>query len=164
MFLNRFRDLVDFDFETFRHVNRSRVEARGVELSAAWQPPRRVSLQASATWEEVEDERSGAPLRHRPRWAGGLRLTDEPAARWQLALDLRFASESFDEQIPVPERRSVSGYALLGGAVSWQAAPAWRLALRLDNLTDERYETLIGFPGAGRSARLTVARGFGAGR
>ncbi|HXU32598.1 MAG TPA: TonB-dependent receptor [Thermoanaerobaculia bacterium] len=163
VFRNRFRDLVDFDFETFRHVNRSRVEARGAELTAAWQPPRSVSLQASATWQEVEDERTGAPLRHRPRWSGGLRLTGKPASRLQIALDLRFATKSFDEQIPVPERRTVSGYTLLGGAIAWQATPAWRLALRFDNLADERYETLIGFPGAGRSARLTVARGFGGG-
>ena len=36
---------------------------------------------------------------------------------------------------------------------AWRFANAWELRLRLGNLLDERYETLIGFPGAERSVR-----------
>jgi vitamin B12 transporter len=160
LFLQRYKDLVDFDFETFSHVNRSRVRARGAEMAFAWRPQTTLNAAANLTWQEVEDVDTGQPLRHRPRWSGSVR------AGWQghgqgktgfdLAADLRFVSSSVDEQIPVPERHEVEGYTLLGAAATWHLAPSWRLTLRADNLTNKSYETLIGFPGAGRSGRLSL--------
>ena len=60
-------------------------------------------------------------------------------------------SRSYDEQIPVPDRDAVDGYGLVGLAGSWRVRDRWTLRARLDNLTDRSYETLIGFPGPGRS-------------
>ena len=156
VFLQRYKDLVDFDFETFSHVNRSRVRARGAEMALTWRPGTALNAAASLTWQEVEDTDTGRPLRHRPRWSGSVRAGWQGKAGLDLAADLRFVSASVDEQIPVPERREVDGYALLGGAANWRLGPRWRLTLRADNLTDESYETLIGFPGAGRSGRLSL--------
>ena len=36
-FRNEFEDLIDFDFDLFTNVNRSRVDTEGVELSARYQ-------------------------------------------------------------------------------------------------------------------------------
>lgn len=154
VFLQRYKDLVDFDFETFSHINRSQVRARGVETALAWRPRTALHAAANLTWQEVEDAETGQPLRHRPRWAGSVRAGWQGKAGLDLSADLRFVSSSVDEQIPVPERREVDDYTLLGAAAHWRLGPRWRLTLRADNLTDESYETLIGFPGAGRSGRL----------
>ena len=154
VFLQRYKDLVDFDFETFSHVNRSRVRAHGAEMALTWRPRTALNAAANLTWQEVEDTDTGQPLRHRPRWSGSVRAGWQGKAGFDLAADLRFVSSSVDEQIPVPERREVEGYALLGGAANWRLGRRWRLTARADNLTDESYETLIGFPGAGRSGRL----------
>lgn len=160
LFVQRFENLVDFDFETFWHVNRSRVDSRGAELALDWRRDR-LSAGMTATWQEVEDAASGAPLRHRPRWSGGVRIGWRASPRLDLHADLRYASSSVDEQIPVPERREVAGRTLAGVAGSWEFAPRWRGFARVDNVFDERYETLIGFPGAGRSGRLGLAFGLG---
>lgn len=154
VFLQRYKDLVDFDFETFSHVNRSRVRAHGAEMALTWRPRTAWNTAASLTWQEVEDTDTGQPLRHRPRWSGSVRAGWQGKAGFDLAADLRFASSSVDEQIPVPERREVEGYTLLGAAAHWRLGRSWRLIARVDNLADESYETLIGFPGAGRSGRL----------
>jgi outer membrane cobalamin receptor len=156
IFLQRYKDLVDFDFATFSHVNRSRVRARGTEMALTWRPQMAINAAANLTWQEVEDADTGQPLRHRPRWSGNVRAGWQGKAGFDLAADLRFVSASVDEQIPVPERREVDGYALLGAAAIWRLGPRWRLTLRADNLTDKSYETLIGFPGAGRSGRLSL--------
>ena len=50
-------------------------------------------------------------------------------------------------------RRTVGSYGLLGLGAAWQLAKPWELRLRVDNLLDEEYETLIGFPGPERSVR-----------
>jgi iron complex outermembrane receptor protein/vitamin B12 transporter len=155
-FRNRYDDLIDFDFAQFLHVNRARVDARGVEATAAWSPAASLSLTGNATWQQVEDLTTHAKLRHRPKWVAGARATWRPAGRCgcELELDSQGVSHSFDEQIPVPERDTVAGYGLVGLAGRWRLAGPWELRGRIDNLTDKRYQTLIGFPGAGRSFRV----------
>ena len=54
----------------------------------------------------------------------------------------------------MPERDRVAGHVLPGLAVRYRPAQRFELFGRIDNLTDEDYETLIGFPGAGRSLRI----------
>lgn len=150
LFYNRYEDLIDFDFETFLHLNRAEVETRGVEGTWGWKPRDGVSLRANATWQEFQSE---ADLRHRPKWTGGLQ------ARWQAAealtfdLDAQAVSRYFDQQIPVEGRRTVGSYELVSLGAAWRLAKPWELRLRVDNLLDEEYETLIGFPGAERSVR-----------
>ncbi len=159
LFYNRYDDLIDFDFATFTHLNRSEVEARGVELSLGWRPSERWSVHANATWQRVEDLATQARLRHRPKWVGGARLDWRPIPRLDLQLDFQGVSRSFDEQIPVPERDVVSGYGLGGLAGSWRLSDRFELRGRIDNLLDRDYEALIGFPGPGRSLRLGLRYG-----
>ena len=153
-FYNRYTDLIDFDFQRFLHVNRSQVEARGIETTASWSPLTNLSLHGGATWQQVEDLDTHAALRHRPKWVGSLRLDWRPAPRLDLALNSQAVSQSFDEQIPVPQRDTVAGYGLLGLHGTWRLGGPWEVKGSVDNLTGKRYETLIGFPGAGRSVRL----------
>ncbi len=154
LFYNHFEDLVDFDFESFLHLNRAEVETRGIEGTWGWKPQDGISLRASTTWQEFESE---ADLRHRPKWTGSLQARWQPIEALTLDLDAQAVSRFFDRQIPVEDRRTVDGYELLGVGAAWRFAKyfanPWELRLRLDNLLDERYETLIGFPGPERSVR-----------
>lgn len=154
LFYNRYQDLVDFDFGTFTHLNRSEVETRGVEGALGWRSGERVSVQASATWQELEDLTTRAKLRHRPEWTGGVRVIWKPAPRLTLDADAQAVSRFFDEQIPVPERDTVEARTLVGLGGAWRVSSPWELRLRVDNLLGEEYETLIGFPGPDRSVRL----------
>lgn len=158
---HRYEDLVDFDFQTFLHVNRSVVDAEGVELFLDWTPNADWRVAVNGTWQDVENRDTGLPLRNRPKWAGGLRIDWTASDRVRLGLDVRSVSNRRDEQIPVPQRDTVSGYELVGLAAAASLGADWRVSARVDNLTDEEYETLIGFPGAGRSARVSLAWSFG---
>ena len=160
LFYNRFRDLIDFDFKQFLHVNRSSVEARGAELSLAWRPSPRLSAGLAATWQQVEDLTTHAPLLHRPRWVGGGHLDWQPHDRLRLRLDTQAVSRALDHELPAPGRDSVAGYQVLGLGAAWQLAGGWQLRARIDNLADRRYQVLVGFPGAGRALRLGVQRTF----
>ena len=79
-FLHEYRDLVDFDFDLFLHVNRAKVRTQGVELALAWRPHRSVDLSAQATYVDAKDI-SGAPLLFEPHWLGSGRLTWRPDER-----------------------------------------------------------------------------------
>jgi vitamin B12 transporter len=154
-FRQEFSNLVDFDFDLFLHVNRARVLAQGVEMTARWQAHATLWLDAEATWLDVQDLESGGTLLHAPRWTGGGRLTWQPRASVSLCVQARATAGYRDFQYPVPDRDSVDGYGLLTVAGSWRVSRGLSVRARADNLTNESYETFIGFPGP--------ARGFWAG-
>jgi outer membrane cobalamin receptor len=157
LFTSDFDDLIDFDFETLRTVNRSSVRTEGAELALAWTPGTRASVHASLTAQDVDVRGGGGPLRQRPDRIGGARFTWRGGRlRWEL--DGQWVSERFDQQIPVPDRRRVAGYVLYGASVSFDAFAHWQLRARVDNLADEDHETFIGFPGPDRAVRVTLYR------
>jgi outer membrane cobalamin receptor len=149
-FRQELRDLIDFDFDRFQNVNRARVRTQGVELAVRWQARPTLAVEGEATYLDAADF-SGSRLLQVPRWTGGGRITWRPVPRASLRAQLRGSSRYFDRQYPVPERDGVDGYGLLGAAASWRIDKRLVLRARADNLTDRRYETLIGFPGPRRS-------------
>jgi outer membrane cobalamin receptor len=149
-FRQELSNLVDFDFDSFQLVNRARVRTQGVEMTARWRPHPTLSVEGEATYLNVHD-RAGDELLHTPRWTGGGRLTWRPTAHVTLRLQARGSSGYLDRQYPVPDRDSVDGYGLLAASGSWRVRRGLTLRARADNLTNRRYETLIGFSGPGRS-------------
>jgi vitamin B12 transporter len=155
-FRQEYRDLVDFDFDTFQLVNRASVAARGVEMRAGWRALKSVSIDLQATWLDAH-ESEGVPLLHRPRWRGGARVHWQPSTRIDLRVGTRAISRSLDRQLAGPDRDSVAGYGLVDIAGSWTVRDQWKLRARVDNATDRHYETLIGFPGLARSFSIGLA-------
>jgi outer membrane cobalamin receptor len=165
LFVHRYRDLVDFDFERFTHLNRSRVEARGVEWGWTARPAERLGWAVDLTYQEVEDEATGETLRNRPDWHGGARLDWWPRGPGEVRVHLavRHAGEQRDEQIPVPELTRVEPVTLVDLGLSGELA-GWRLDLRVDNVLDDEAETFVGFPAPGRGLRVGVGRSWGSSR
>ncbi|MGE5125129.1 MAG: TonB-dependent receptor plug domain-containing protein [Betaproteobacteria bacterium] len=149
-FRQELRDLIDFDFDRFQNVNRARVRTQGVELSLRWQAHPTLAIAGEATYLDAADL-SGGRLLQVPRWTGGGSVTWRPVPRALLRARLRGSSRYFDRQYPAPERDFVDGYGLLGAAASWRFDKGLVVRARVDNLAGRRYETLIGFPGPGRS-------------
>lgn len=156
LFVNRFRDLIDFDPATFTTVNRDRVRARGAELEGRWRPVRSLSLDGALSWLDLD---SPTPLRGRPRWQGSLRAAWQASEAVELNAAVRFNSDYFDSSIPTGlVRADGHGEADLG--VRWRLSGRFTLTAALRNVTGERYEDAVGFPSPGRVARATVAVGF----
>jgi len=93
----------------------------------------------------------GARLPRRPRnevyasasylWSGRLRTT--LSAKWVNAREeFNFGGPNFD----------IEDYALLNFAVEYEINQHFSLFGRIDNLTDEQYEEVFGFPNLGRAA------------
>jgi outer membrane cobalamin receptor len=159
-FSTRYENLVDFDFETFTHLNRSRVDADGVELAARWQPAAAIRVSSQWTFQEVDNAASAAPVLNAPDWFGTVALEGSPRDTVRLRLELRAAAASNDVQIPVPDRDRVDGYEVVDLAASWRPRPQWVLRVRVDNVADAEYEHFVGFPQPGRTARVGLDYDF----
>jgi outer membrane cobalamin receptor len=160
VFRNRYHDLIDFDFEQFLHVNRSRVEAEGVELTARARPLESVVVFAAWTLQDVESPTAANVALHSPDSFGDVGVEWSPIEAVLLRVAARFASDTEDVQIPVPERTAVDGYEVLDLAASWRLAQRLTLHARLDNATDQDHEQFVGFPQPGRRARAGVQYRF----
>ncbi len=156
-FYNRYRNLVDFDFDLFLHVNRNQVRTRGVELETDWEINDQWRVAGWLTWLGVRDLEGDRPLLQRPSVTGGASVVWRPRSNLELFVEGWAVSSRFDRQIPVPELSQVAGYGLVNLAAKWSLSEYLSLRARIDNLTGVEYQTLIGFPGAGRAFRVSLA-------
>lgn len=149
LFDNRFRHLIDFDPQSFRIVNRDRVETRGIEAEAQWRPAAGVGVAASLTWLDID---SPTPLRGRPSWQGSVRAYW--AASETLELNARLAANSWfhDSAIPTGLIRA-GGHVEADLGLRWRFARRFSLAATLHNLAGSRHEEAVGFPAAGPTLR-----------
>jgi vitamin B12 transporter len=155
----RQRNLIDFDFATFRDVNVGRARSRGVEGEVT---VRRGSLfvRANATYLDAEDLATGLPLNRRPRKSANLVLVLTPGSRWSLAWTERYVGDRPDVDPVTFAQRTNPGYLRTDLAASWAWRPWLSPYARVDNLTDRKYAEALGFPAPGRTVAGGVAVHF----
>lgn len=160
LFDNDYKDLIDFDPDTFRNVNRDKVTTRGAEFAGTWSASPDVSLRAHATYTDIDVKASDRELLQRPDWRGGVALRWAPASDWLLDLDWLYVGNVLDSSIPTGILE-LDAWNRVDLRLSWRVTPRLRLALAVDNLLDVEYEEAIGFPAAGVRPRLGVRYLFG---
>ena len=172
-FDNRFRDLIVFEFDpvTFgpiklpdgrltNFVNFDRASAKGLELIGAAHPVLRLRLAASYTFLRSRLDRSfdpasqevGLPLLRRPRHSGSLEI-NWTAQRYDLSMSGSFVGSRRDID-PLSGARFDqngeaifnSGYAKLNLAGSYKISRFGRLFGRVENLLNQDYQEVLGFP------------------
>ncbi|MBL8200783.1 MAG: TonB-dependent receptor [Chromatiales bacterium] len=155
LFDNEYRDLIDFDPDTFRNVNRDKVTTRGVELAGTWSAAPDLRLRAHATYTHIDVKDSDRELQQRPDWRGGAALRWAPARDWLLDLDWLYVGTVLDSSIPTGILE-LDAWNRVDLRLSWMATPRLRLAIAVDNLLDADYQEAIGFPAAGVRPRFGV--------
>jgi iron complex outermembrane receptor protein/vitamin B12 transporter len=157
-FFNDFEDLVDFDEESFRNVNRSEVETSGVEVQASWQPMESLNLSAQATYTDLDVKNENTVLTGRPDWTAGLVGEWAIFRNWSTVLDYHWTGEQYAASRHTGEEVTgkLDDFHSLDWVLRWQPRDFVQVQLSVDNLLDEDYENAVGFPGSGRAARIGV--------
>ena len=151
VFASEYEDLVDFDFETFTHINRGQVDITGVFLYLQAQITPTVWLGADATLSDISSD--SGPLRRRPENTGGVSLSWRPVAAWSVDATARYVDERLTTSIPTGD--AVDGaYLLTDATARYQHSERLALWLSIDNAFDSSYQDAPGFPAQGRRARL----------
>ncbi|MGH7613258.1 MAG: TonB-dependent receptor plug domain-containing protein [Gemmatimonadales bacterium] len=181
-FDQRFRDLVDFSFDStpsYRNVARAR--ARGLEavagaaLGPAWRVDAEYTYLATRVLDAGFDQTTGAAfaagqtLLRRPTHSAGLTLGYRAGRRATAGLavrysgrrdDLDFSTFPFPRVTLAPRTRADASINVL--VLSGQAtAPALTLTGRLENLFDDQRREVFNFPTRGRTLFLGGRATFG---
>lgn len=162
------------------YFNLGAARARGIELSANVALPASLHLHVAYDWLDTEVTSSGPVgdltflegerLLRRPehRVAGSLQWTRGAARAW---LGVMHTGERIDLDFSNPdapngERVTLGAFTLVNASATVPVArSAWgdvAATLRIENMLDERYEEVLGFPARGRAvflgAKIAVGR------
>jgi vitamin B12 transporter len=148
-FDTRQRNLIDSHPVTFTAVNIGRAESRGIEAELGIQ--RGIfAARLDGTWLETENLDTGEPLLRRPEESANLVLTARPAD-WTLNLETRYVGERPDIDESTFSRAMNPSYVRVDLAAQWQATQRFAPYARVENVADEEYEAVLGYPSPGRT-------------
>jgi vitamin B12 transporter len=143
-------------FGTYDNVARAR--AQGLELTLALRPIEALRVQASYSHVDAENRSPGSS-------SFGKELVRRPSETASALIDYRWAfgletgatfthvGPSFDN---AANTRTVEGYDLVDLRVAWPMTANAQLQARIENLLDEKYETIFRYGTPGRAAYAGV--------
>lgn len=157
------RNLIEYLNPFGPYFNTGQARAQGFELEGDAKLDDRFTVRATYAYTETKNLTAGDPLfgkelARRPRHLVYLGADwRSPFHDLTLGADLRFASEAFDMPDNVVRNK---GYAVLTLRASLPVTEQIELFGRIENVTDEQYDTAAGYGTFGRSAYAGVRARF----
>ena len=157
-FDTRVRDQLNFDNTTFAFANIGRTRNKGWELSYKASLGS-TDLRSSLTVQDPVDETTGQPLTRRAKTLFSAGVSHAVGA-WRLGGDLQYSGKRSDAYAdPVtfaPANTMLAAYSVVDLSLSYRVSPAVELKARLDNVSNEKYQTVYGYNQQPRSAYVGV--------
>ena len=151
-YATNYRDLIDFrPGAAPRLVNLSKVHVRGIETSLElnWGT---LSATPRLSYTNARNTLTGAALRDVPSWLAGATVNWQPDPAWIVSFDLNHTGRMTDNAVPTGDV-TLRGHERADLAVSYKVLPNLALKLGVDNIFDQRYEDVVGFPAPGAIVR-----------
>jgi vitamin B12 transporter len=143
----RTRDLIAFDFASFpstvNNVGRARTE--GVEVSGKFTLPGAVEVRLAYSNLEAVDVTAGTRLLRRPRQSGSLDVWKSFGAL-SAGTGLVFMSDRMDVHADTFATIKGEDYTVVRAYGAWQVNDRVAIKARVENLLDEKYEQVHGYP------------------
>lgn len=155
-YATNYRDLIDFRPGAVpKLVNLSIAHVRGFETSlelTTQTPMGSLTATPRLSYTNARNQLTGASLRDVPSWLAGGTLIWKPDPAWDVSLDINHVGGMVDNSVPTGDV-NLRGHARADLAVTYRVLPNLGLHLGVDNLFDERYEDVVGFPAPGAIVR-----------
>jgi vitamin B12 transporter len=148
-FDNHISDLIVFDAATFQPMNVSAATIQGIELAYDG-VVRGVELRARLTFQDPENDNTGAQLPRRARIFGNAGIA-RAFGNFSFGGEAVGASYRYDSIDQNPSTR-MGGYVLVNLLASYKISRDWRVDLRWNNVFNKNYELAIGFNTPGSNA------------
>jgi len=156
---NIFSDLIDFDPIAFTNINRTKISAKGVEVSSAFNVSKHLNVVGQVSYNKIDTFDADTVMRRRPQWKGSLQLNYSPLEALSLMARLSVNDDYFDSSIPTA-MVTMGGSNQVDISATWLANSSISIRLNINNLFDNKAEQAIGFENTGRNVMLTVSKHF----
>jgi vitamin B12 transporter len=138
-------------FGTYDNVRRAHAE--GVEFSMVLKPVEALDVSANYTWLDTENRDTGLDLARRPRQSVNASIDYRWPFGLQTGATITHVGDSFDN---ASNTRRLESYVLVDIRASLPVTERIELYGRIENLFDERYETIFRYGQPGRAAYAGV--------
>lgn len=148
----KYTNLIDIDWASFpyRYYNISKARIKGLETSAdVILVPGEWKARLSYTYMSAVNEVTGDPLPRRPQNKGGLALTYTGIPKLEVEGRVILVGERLDSAFAPGVYNP--GYIRVDLRGNYRVSENLQAYLRLENLTNERYEEVLNYGTAGRS-------------
>ena len=145
-------NLIDYVFPT-GYFNVSRTRAQGFELEGAVLVADSLTVSGAYTFLQASNRTTGNQLARRPRHSLSASVNWHAPAGVTLGADFRLVGDRFDDP---GNFTPLDGYGLVTLRASLPVGDKIELYGRVENVTDQRYETAAGYGSYGRSAYAGV--------
>jgi vitamin B12 transporter len=137
----------------FRSVeNIQRARTRGLEFSTQVTLPSAVEARVGFTYLEADNLTSGRRLLRRPRQSASLDLLREFGGGVLAGVGVTVAAHRRDVHAQTFAQIDAEDYSVVRLHATWQVSPRLAVKARIENLLDERYEEVNGYPALGAAA------------
>ncbi len=154
----------DFDnlISGFPPMNVSRARTLGLETFADWTPLTNLTARAGYTWLDARDRSTDLRLERRPEHRGSLNVNYDFCGRFSAHASALFVGSRPDSDFSAfPSTRvNLPGYEKLDLGLRCKISKNFSVYGRVENLLDERYEEVFGFPALGRTFWAGVQAAF----
>jgi len=144
-FDTRVQDQLIYNFSTYTFGNVSRARNTGLEVSYKGNLGY-TELRASLTQQNPVDEMTGQTLARRAKNMASLGVS-QPFGALRTGVDVRYVGESNDTNTSTSPGTPVvlGAHAVLDLTVAYRMSPQLLFTARLDNVGDEKYQTVYGY-------------------
>lgn len=153
-FQTELHDLITFDFSAFPGtvINVGRARTRGAELAGKLTLPGAIAARLSYTYLEADNLSQRDRLLRRPRHSGSVDLWHDFGRGFSAGAGLAFVAQREDVDAATFTRVDGEDYTVVRVYGAWQATPRLAVKARLENLLNEKYEEVNGYPAIGFGA------------
>ncbi len=162
VFHHKYKNLIDYDGENNTNVNRPPVKTQGVEAELNWQLLQNLHWRIHGSYADIDMPSSTTHLLGRPQSTYGTALYYTLNNAWAFNLNYLRVDERFavSRYTGTGVEETLDAYSRIDANIRWTINANTQLGLSLENLADETYYTDIGFPAAGRLAKLNLRLSF----
>lgn len=149
-FQNEFDDLIVPAFPAPLNVGKART--LGIESFASWMPVTNLTLRGSYTWLDARDTVNDQRLIRRPEHSGNVSATYRFLERFTANASANFVGQRADTNFSTfpAQRVTNAGYMRIDLGLNCDVCKHFSIFGRVENLIDDKYEEVFGFPALGR--------------
>ncbi|MBI2516562.1 MAG: TonB-dependent receptor [Opitutae bacterium] len=153
-FQTELHDLITFDFSSFPGtvINVERARTRGVELAGKFTLPGAIEARVAYTYLDADNLSQKNRLLRRPRQSGSADLWHDFGHGFSAGTGLVFVAQREDVDAATFDRIDGEDYTVVRVYGAWQITPRLAVKARLENLLNEKYEEVNGYPAIGFGA------------
>ncbi len=161
-FDTRFRNLIVYDFGVFpgTTANVESARTRGLELAGKFTLPGAIEVRAAYTYLEASNLTQGIRLLRRPRNSGSIDVWHDLGNAFSLGLGLAVVADRKDVNAATFATVEGEDYSVVRIYGAWKATSRVTVKARIENLLNEKYEQVNGYPQPGVGAFAGVEYKF----